>query len=110
ARIIVALRDPTHASTVYELIAPYADRNIVLGLGQGCYGPATLYLGMLAAVQGQGAQAAEHFEQAITMCTRMRAWPYLVRAQYALARVLLTYGDAADHARASALLDEVRTT
>jgi hypothetical protein len=46
--LCLALRDVQHAAIVYELMLPYAERNITTGWGEVARGSAAMYLGTLA--------------------------------------------------------------
>ena len=52
AEVCVTLRDIARSSLLYPLLLPWADRNIVLGGGTGCWGSADRFLGRLAMVAG----------------------------------------------------------
>jgi DNA-binding SARP family transcriptional activator len=109
AETTAVLGDPTHAAALYDLLEPYADRNIAIGWTSTCMGSASRHLGLLAGVLGRREQAVAHFEVALAMNERMRAHPLVARTQVELARVLL-HGEsrgrfARDEERAAALLD-----
>lgn len=62
----VALGDVPRIGPLYEALLPYADVNVVAGIGALCLGSAARYLGKLAALRGQLAEAEAHFTQALT--------------------------------------------
>ncbi len=95
------------AEALYPLLAPFADRVVVVGPSAGCYGSAARYLGLLAETLGRGDDAARHYEAAIAMNTRIASRPYVAYSRYDYARLLLARGD---EARARELLDQVRRT
>ena len=100
AETAAVLGDATHAAALYELLEPYADRNVAIGWASTCYGSASRHLGLLADVLGRREQAVAHFKVALAMNERMRARPWVARTQVELARVL-----PREDERASALLD-----
>ena len=88
AETAAVLGDATHAAPLYDLLEPYADRNVAIGWASTCYGSASRHLGLLADVLGRREQAIAHFEVALAMNERMRARPWVARTQVELARVL----------------------
>ena len=103
AEAAAALGDATHAAALYELLEPYADRNVAIGWASTCAGSASRHLGLLADLLGKRKQAVAHFEAALEMNERMRARPWVARTQVELARVLLQ--TAPGRERAGELLD-----
>jgi DNA-binding CsgD family transcriptional regulator len=106
-------RDARHAATLYALLRPYAGYNVRSGgypVSLACFGSASRSLGTLAAMLGCWEPAVHHFEDAIAMNTRMRAWPWVARSRHEYAEVLLARRARGDQARARALLDEALGT
>jgi class 3 adenylate cyclase len=105
------LRDGERAALLYDRLAPYAGRNIVVGFGQAAIGAATRYIGLLAATMEQWDEAESHFEDALAMNERMGARPWLARTAYDYARMLQIAGRPARipelTARASALAEDI---
>ena len=67
----------------------FAALNIALGpVPHTCCGPIAHFLGMLAAALGDKKQAAEHFESALNMETKMRMPAMRARTQYEYGRML----------------------
>ncbi len=104
--VATRLHDATHTARLYDLLLPYADRNIVIGWASTCAGSAARLLGMLAALTDRRDQAAQHFEQALAINHAMGAEPWVVRTQLPYAELLLANDDEADQARAHTLLHE----
>jgi tetratricopeptide (TPR) repeat protein len=102
AEAAAVIGDPTHAEALYDLLEPFADRNVAIGWATTCSGSASRHLGELAALLGRTEQAIGHLESALAMNERMRARPWVAHTKVELARVLAD-GDAA---RAATLLDE----
>ncbi|MGE3601478.1 MAG: AAA family ATPase, partial [Dehalococcoidia bacterium] len=101
--------DVAHAATLYELLKPYADYNVRSGgypVSLACFGSASRPLGLLAATLGRWDAAASHFDDAITMNTRMQAWPWVAQTQHAYAAMLLSRRARGDLLRARALLEQ----
>ncbi len=59
------LDDADRAATLYELLAPFADTNVVIGLGAVCLGSTSRYLGRLALTLGRQEQAVAHLRRAV---------------------------------------------
>ena len=105
--VATRLHDHTQAARLYDLLLPYADRNIVIGWASTCAGSAARLLGMLAALTDKRDQAARHFEQALAMNRAMGAEPWVVRTQLPYAELLLANDDDGDQeARGRALRDQ----
>jgi predicted ATPase len=104
------LGDAQRAALLYQLLLPYAARNIVVATSAICYGPAARYLGLLATTLARWEDAARHFADALTMNERMGAKPWIAHAQHDYARMLLARGQAGDHQKAKELLDHALAT
>jgi tetratricopeptide (TPR) repeat protein len=108
AQACAALADVRRAATLYELLRPFAQRNIVHDLLRTYNGSVSLHLALLAHAMGRLDAAAGHFEDALAMNARIGGRPFLARTQIAYARMLLDRGRAADRRRAGALLDQAQ--
>lgn len=104
------LKDQIRAATLYQLLLPYAGRNVVVGNAAACYGALSRYLGALATTLGRLDDAAQHFEDALAMNARMEAWPWLARTQYQYATMLLERDQAGDSEKARELLKAALVT
>jgi tetratricopeptide (TPR) repeat protein len=103
AETAALLDDRRHAEPLYELLLPYADRNVAIGWASSCAGSAARYLGLLGRLLDRAEDAAAHFDRALEMHARMDAQPWVARTLVDYAELLL---DAqADHGRAAAHLD-----
>jgi DNA-binding CsgD family transcriptional regulator len=99
------------AATLYPLLEPYADRNIVTGrVGAICAGPAAYFLGLLDLTRSRPEQALRRFQQAATLAGRMQADPMMAMSREGQARALLALDRPGDRQQAITLLDEVRFT
>jgi tetratricopeptide (TPR) repeat protein len=94
------LGDAERAARLYELLAPYREVNVVIGLGAACLGSAAQYLGRLAATMSCRAQAAEHFEEALVANAHLKAPVCLAHTRLDYAQ-LIGPGDA----KAAELID-----
>jgi DNA-binding SARP family transcriptional activator/tetratricopeptide (TPR) repeat protein len=86
--VISGLRDRPAAARLYELMAPYRNQNIVIGLGTVCLGATSRSLGRLAAVAGERATAVGHLEHALEANERLGAVLELAHTRVDLAEVL----------------------
>jgi DNA-binding CsgD family transcriptional regulator len=102
-----ALRDADLAAEVYAELLPYGGGNVVVGHLVSCYGAADRYLGMIAGALGEWDEAAERFETALELNTRLGARTWLAHTAYEYARMLLARRAAGDRARAAALVGKV---
>ena len=99
---------PERARAFYEAIKPVRDSCVMLGLSYLSWeGPSSRVLGLLAASLERWDEAFAHFEDAIALCRRLGARPYLARTEYEYGRALIARGD---RARASELIASARRT
>ncbi|MGH7803405.1 MAG: hypothetical protein ACREQJ_03595, partial [Candidatus Binatia bacterium] len=110
AEVSLFLGDRRRATLCYELLLPYATRNIVLGSASAFYGSVSHFLGLLAAFLSNPSEAARHFDDALAMNARMGARPFLARTELEYAKMLLARGLPGDRAKGRALLEEARAT
>ncbi len=82
------LRDETRAAQLYELLLPYRDVNVVIGLAAVCMGSAARYLGRLAVAMERKEEAAEHLEQALVANAALKAPVFLAHTQIDFAGAL----------------------
>lgn len=81
AELATGLGDAERAELLYELLLPYRDVNIVVGVGALCLGSAARNLGQLALTTGDQDAAIEHFEQALLRTSKLRSPLWLAHAQ-----------------------------
>jgi uncharacterized protein HemY len=81
-----------------------------VGALAGCLGPASLYLGMLAATMERWDEATAHFEGALELSEAMGARPWLARAQAEFAAMLTARGAPGDRERALGLAEQAIET
>jgi eukaryotic-like serine/threonine-protein kinase len=104
AQVCAYLHDSRRAVTLYEILLPFAGRNIVVGSCAAFYGLVSRHLGLLAATMSRWDEAARHFEDCLASCQRMGARPIEAYAQYEYGAMLLARGRSEDHAKADTLL------
>ena len=75
-----------------------------------CYGAISRYLGAIAAMLERWDVAERHFEDALTMNTRMEAAPWIAHTQYQYAMMLLRRNRSGDRKRALKLLHPALAT
>jgi tetratricopeptide (TPR) repeat protein len=106
SELAIGFRDIRRSAMIYDIWHPYADHVCLVGIGNGFFGAATLFLGMLAATMQRRDDAIEHFETAIETHTRIGARPYLARSQHEYARMLVERNASGDKDKAKTLLAE----
>jgi tetratricopeptide (TPR) repeat protein len=106
SEICAGVGDAERAATLYEMLLPYANRNVITGPIAACTGSAARNLGLLAATMCHGEDAYRHFEEAIRMNSEWGAHVWLAWSRYDYARVLRSRGLPADQRRASDLLKQ----
>ena len=103
SEVCVALDDRTRASRLFELLLPWSDRNI--GVGIECLGSSDRFLGLLASVEARWAEAERHFEKALAMNDRIGAILPREHTRRDYADMLVKRDAPGDRAKASAYLD-----
>lgn len=78
---VCCLADASRAAELYRRMLPYAGQMIVHPTAV-CYGPADLYLGMLALTMNRRDDALAHLDAALDFCTRARSRPWAVHVHY----------------------------
>lgn len=109
AEVCVQLGDTVRAATLFDLLLPYAERNIVFGAHTASFGAAARLLGMLAATLLRWDEAERHFEAALAFDARSGGRPWLARSRCDFAAMLLRRGWPGDHQRAQPLLEAALT-
>lgn len=104
AEVCVGLRDREVASALYEMLAPYAERTVVVDWGIVATGSVARYLGILASTAERFDEASGHFERAIERDEAIGAWPNVAHARREHAAMLLKRDAAGDQERAVELL------
>jgi DNA-binding SARP family transcriptional activator len=98
------LGDRERAAQLHDLLIPYREVNIVIGLAAVCTGSAARYLGRLATTMGHDEDAADHFERALQANAALSAPLWLAHTQ-------LDYAEALGRGRrATELIDAAART
>ena len=108
--VCVFLRDRDRARRLYEMLAPYADRCIMVGWCEVSYGGVARYLGMLCALLQQYDESERYFEAALAMHKRLGALPLLAHSQFQFAEMLMSRGGVDDREQASKLIEAALKT
>jgi DNA-binding SARP family transcriptional activator len=96
--------DRERAGRLYQLLSPYRNGNVVIGLATVCLGAAARFLGLLARTIGDAQAASEHFELALEGNAALRTPLYLAHTQLDYAELL------GPGARARHLIESARRT
>lgn len=102
----IAIGDREIASTLYELLAPYAERCTLFLAGAGCLGSNHAFLGFAAAAADRHEDAIRHFERALARNAEIGCEYLTPRIYYEYARTLLARSDGGDRDQAMALIDQ----
>jgi hypothetical protein len=102
AELCLLVGDRARATEIDAALAPFDGRNAVVGPAL-FFGPTTYFRGGLHALLGDDAGAVHLFADAIAMCERLGAEPFLARTLAAAARV------EPDAARAAEMRERART-
>ena len=103
------LGDAARADVLYDFLLPSDGLNVTAGQGL-CYGPVSLFLGLLATTSGRWEIAERHFNSALEMSDRAGSGPWCARTQLHFSNMLLTRGNPTDNGRAAGMLDESLAT
>jgi tetratricopeptide (TPR) repeat protein len=104
------LDDRSRADTLYKILLPFAERNVIVSNAAACYGSLSRYLGALATTLERWDDAARHFEEALAMNARMGARVWLAHTQQQYAAMLLARHQSGDRDKAAALLEAALAT
>ncbi len=96
ADLASALGDTARAQRLYELLEPFADTNVVIGLGAVYMGATSRYLGRLAMTLGRREQAVAHLRRAVEATAALRATVELAHTRVDLAWALGAGPEAAE--------------
>jgi hypothetical protein len=107
ADVATDLEDAEHAGSLYEVLEPYRDSNVVIGHGAVCFGSVARYLGRLALTVGERDLALEHLRQAVDSSAAMRAPVHLAHARLDHATAL---GAGGDWSAAQTLIEQAAET
>jgi eukaryotic-like serine/threonine-protein kinase len=102
----IAIGDREAASTLYELMAPYADRCTLFLAAAGCLGSNHAFLGFAAAAAARQQDAVRHFELALARNAEIGCDYLTPRVCYEYARTLLSRSEPEDREKAIGLIDQ----
>jgi tetratricopeptide (TPR) repeat protein len=105
-----AVQDRVRAQTLYELLQPHANENVVISWGAGVLGSVSHYLALLAVSLGDFDRATGHFEDALAMNARLRAPGLVAVTQRRYCEMLLKRDRRRDRPRATDLLKQAVAT
>lgn len=104
------LGDVRRAALLYDLLLPYAGRQLVIGPAAiGC-GSILRFLGILATTMSRWEEAVTHFEEALKMNTIIGARPFVALTQQEYGAMLLARGYPGDREKACDILDQALAT
>jgi class 3 adenylate cyclase/tetratricopeptide (TPR) repeat protein len=110
AEVAARLQDVEHAEQLYAVLLPFRDQVVTVPVFTLCGGSTGRYLGMLANTLGDWSAAQEHFECAVRVDERLRAWPWLAHDRHEFALMLAARNRHEDRARARQLLASAAAT
>lgn len=105
-----AVQDGVRARTLYDLLQPHANENVVISWGAGLLGSVSHYLGLLAASLADFDRAARHFEDALAMNAKFSAPGLVAVTQRRYGEMLLKRDYPGDRPLATQLLKEAVAT
>lgn len=113
AQACVLIEDRPRAALLYDLLAPFADRNAI-SVSTVLFGPVAMRLGMLATLLERWEEAEEQFGRALERCEAMGARAIEARVLLEHATMLIARGRDGDRdrsaepfARAAAIAEEL---
>lgn len=111
AQLCVLLQDAKRAATIHAMLLP-SDPYVGVGGfgGQACVGANARVIALLEVLLGRPSEAAEHFEQALEVNTRIGALPWIAHTEADYAMFLRDRDEPGDADRARALLSEAANT
>lgn len=105
AEVCVWLGDTVRAAMLYDLLLPYAERNLVFGAHTASFGAGARLLGMLATTLQRWDVAQQQLEYAIQFDQRSGGRPWLAHSRHAFALMLMRREGDGDRALALSLLE-----
>jgi class 3 adenylate cyclase/tetratricopeptide (TPR) repeat protein len=107
-QVAARLCDRDRSQRLYDLLLPYADRNVVVALAAASSGSCERYLGILAASLQRWPEAERHFQLAVVANERMRTRPFVALTQFDYAQMLTARNGEGDAVAALDLLREAQ--
>jgi eukaryotic-like serine/threonine-protein kinase len=100
------LGDAPRAEKLYEILQPYAQRQVTVGFAFLCQGSVSLSLGQLAATIGRWDDAERHFEEALSFNERTDTPPWLAETRFYYAGMLHERAGPGDDKKAVSLVNQ----
>ncbi|MEK6323100.1 MAG: protein kinase [Acidobacteriota bacterium] len=110
SKVCSYLGDARRAAKLYELLLPYAGRQVVTGSAAVACGSVSRFLGVLATTLSHWEEAVRHFEDALQMEARIGARPFVANTQQEYGSMLLARGAPGDREKAYDILDQALAT
>jgi predicted ATPase len=110
AKVCAYLDDARRAATLYEMLLPYAGRQLVTGSAAVVCGSVSRFLGILAATASRWDEAITHFEDALQTDSSIGARPFVANTQQEYGAMLLSRGYPGDREKAHDILDQALAT
>jgi tetratricopeptide (TPR) repeat protein len=104
--VVAFLEDSSRAALLYELLAPYADRCVVI-MGVLCLGAVSRHLGLLAMTMSRYEDAEGHFRDALELHEQLGSTLWTGHTKYNQAALLLRQDPSDGRERARRLIEEV---
>lgn len=109
AELAIQLTDHRHATLLYDLLLPFAHRNVMVSV-PNCFGAAATYLGGLATLLRRWDVAAPHFEAGLHLNAQLGMRPFVARTQARYGALLLQRAQGTDRAQALEYLAQAQAT
>ncbi len=100
--------DRERAATLYALLRPFADQQLVAGPGAACFGAAARVVGRLAATMGRWDEALAQLDHAATLNERFGGLAWVAQTAADRAAVLVARDRAGDREAAGACVARAR--
>jgi hypothetical protein len=94
------LGDATASARAYELLAPFADLPMTVGLAVACFGSVHRALGVAALTMGDADRAVNHLREAVQHDLALGHWPAVLASRQRYAQALAYRGHPDDAAAA----------
>jgi class 3 adenylate cyclase len=100
----VTIGDRDHSARLYELLVPFRQYHVTVGMPAATLGSAELPLALAAGAVGRWEVVDDHFTRAMAANERSGNRTWIVHGKYEYAKLLARRGDAKDHPRIRELL------
>ena len=110
AYICSYINDVRRAAILYDLLLPFAPRQLVIGGAAIGVGSIFRFLGILATTMSRWEEAVSHFEGGLLMNNRIGAKPFVALTEQEYGAMLLKRGDPGDREKGHQILDRALAT